>query len=115
MSKLGHALKFTDDKPEWIEDCINCPLPECIDCRNAQGQSYMEKPLEGCICEETFLREYNSGTMATGMARRLDVPRLFLTELLTSIGLPWRIKEIRPEIMRKDLYALPDRVRALFG
>lgn len=108
-------MSYTEDPAEWIQDCIHCPLPDCVDCRAHNNRGWLDRPLGGCIDTTAFLQSYNRGDTIQNMARRVDVPMRFFRPVIEGIGLPWKQYRKRPELDRQYINELPDNVRALFG
>ena len=117
ISTTSAKSKDTDgDSLEWIAECLECPLDECINCRFAP-RAYIQAVdhLRGCLSENVFIRCYNSGEGLYPMARELKVPAKFLEALLIAMKLPYRAADKRPLLTRRMIYKQSERIRDLFG
>ena len=114
-NKESHAYTYTEDPEEWIQDCIHCPLPDCVDCRSTAPREWLDRPLRGCIDTEVFIQCYNRRDTLQTIARRVDIPMRFLRPFVEGLGLPWKRYRGRPDLTREYINELPDNARALFG
>ena len=101
------------DPPEWMEDCLHCPLESCINCRNFLGGA-MTRPLEGALDSRVFVNTYNQRYQYAAMAKELYIPPRFLLELLHTMKLPYKLKDKRPFLSRRFIYQQPENIRRLF-
>lgn len=110
----GVVPKRTEDPEEWIEECLNCPLDECVDCRMSAAAFHCVDSIRGCLPDDKFIRMYNSGEKPRSMGIAFGVPTAFITAVLTQLKLPWRVDDKRPVLSRRMLYQLPEPLRELF-
>ena len=110
----GVALRREEDPQEWIDECLNCPLEECVDCRYQASAYHYVDSIRGCLPDDKFMRMYNTGEKPRTMGIAFSVPTAFIMAVLNQLKLPWRVGEERPVLSRRMLYQLPEPLRELF-
>ena len=45
----GVAHHVDEDPPEWIEECMQCPFDECVDCRYQASAYHCVTSIRGCM------------------------------------------------------------------
>ena len=98
----GVALRREEDPQEWIDECLNCPLEECVDCRYQASAYHCVESIRGCLPDDKFICMYNTDEKPRTMVIAFNVPTAFIMAGLDQLKLPWRAGEKRPVLSRRN-------------
>jgi len=109
-------FEYPEDPKEQIELCLNCPLPECLDCiRWGKAPEKMGKRNNrytiGKLSVSTLIRLYNEGKSVYEMAGPLNISDGALQKRLKGYGLP-TAKAGRPVLTREYMLELSPTIKA---
>ena len=62
----GVAYHVDEDPPEWIEECMQCPFDECVDCRYQASAYHCVTSIRGCMQEEKFISMIRNNVCFSG-------------------------------------------------